>query len=516
MARFEGAGAAVLASDPVAGRSATAATRAHVRRSWATLTRSNASLLAAELDAARPAILYAPAGADPAAIRAELATDLGDARAARVDLRVVPADPATITDHGPLYLPRPYVVPGGRFQELYGWDSFFVVQGLLVDGEVELARDMTDDQLFEVEHYGMVLNASRTEFLTRSQPPLLSGMVREVWRATGDRAWLARALPLLERDHAHWMVDAHRAGRGLCRYFDHGDGPAPEVARDVEHGGTHYDRVRAWYRAHPDRAPASVYDAAADALTPAFYRADRAMRESGFDPTDRFGRFAADILELAPVCLNSLLYAAERDLAELHSVLGGDGAAAIWDARAAERRARVVETMWDPERGMFFDHRFTTGERSTYEFVTTFFPLWVGIADDATARRVADRADRFLCAGGLATSTTETGSQWDAPYGWAPMQVVAVQGLRRYGLHDLADRIAVAFLGTVAREYRRLGVVVEKYDVVRRSADTRLTFGYTANEVGFGWTNAAFAVLLDELGDAGPAAVDAAAEAPDA
>ncbi|MCB9564565.1 MAG: alpha,alpha-trehalase [Kofleriaceae bacterium] len=505
------------APGPAAGAAATcdaAATRAYVRASWATLTRSNASLLGTALDGADRASMYVAADADVDAIRAELVAELGAARAARVELTPLPADPAALVPLVPLYLPHPYVVPGGRFQEMYGWDSFFILQGLLVDGEVDLARGMTDNFLYEVEHYGMVLNANDSVFLTRSQPPLLSGMVRAIFDATGDRAWLARALPIVERYHAHWLGADHAAGDGLARYFDHGAGPAPEVVADVEPGGTHYDRVRAWYRAHPDQAPAAAYDAATDTLTPRFYQADRAMRESGFDPTDRFGRFAADILDYAPVCLNSLLFAMERDLGDLHAALGDADEADAWHARAEARRARVRATMWDDARGLFMDYRFTDDTRSSYPFVTTFFPLWVGLADDAEARRVAGNLELFLRAGGLSTSTTASGSQWDEPFGWAPMQVVAVDGLRRYGLDADADRAATAFLGTVTRDFCAHGTIVEKYDVVHRTSRlAELAFGYTTNEIGFGWTNAAYAVLLAGLGDGGAAVVDAAATA---
>ncbi len=510
-----GCGAPAPSAAPTATCDATA-THAYVVRSWQTLTRSNASLLTAALAEHDRALLYVPAQVDLEQIRAELAAELAADVMARVELRPVPVDPSTITEHAPLYLPHPYVVPGGRFQEMYGWDSFFILQGLLVDGELALARGMTDNFLYEVEHYGMVLNANHSVFLTRSQPPLLSGMVRAIYEATGDRAWLARAVPIVERYRAHWQGDDHDLmGHTLTRYFDHGAGPAPEVVIDVEPGGTHYDRVRAWYRAHPAeaRAAARFYDGATDTLTPLFYVADRSMRESGFDPTDRFGRFAAEILDYAPVCLNSLLFAMEQDLAVLRAALGDEPAAAAWRARAEARRAEVMATMWDEARGLFMDFHYPDETRSSYPFVTTFFPLWVGLADDATAQRVADRLDVFLRPGGLSTSDTASGSQWDEPYGWAPMQVVAAQGLRRYGRDAEAAQVSAAFLGVVTKEFCEHGTIVEKYDVVRRESQlgADLRFGYTTNEVGFGWTNAAFSVLLGELGPGGAAAVDAAA-----
>lgn len=495
---------------------ASARTRAYVKQSWKALTRSNASLLRAALGKQPRALLYVGRDAKLEDIQRELARELGPTLMARVDVRRIPADVSTITRHAPLYLPHPYVVPGGRFQEMYGWDSFFILQGLLVDGELELARGMTDNFLYQVEHYGMVLNANNTVFLTRSQPPLLSGMVRAIYERTRDRAWLERAVPIVARYYDHWLHKDHQVpGTVLARYFDHGTAPAPEVVADAEaNGGTHYDRVRAWYRAHPKEAARAsrYYDATTDKLTPLFYQADRAMRESGFDPTDRFGRFAAEILDYAPVCLNSLLYAHERDMEALETILGHTSEAARWRARAEKRRAQVMQLMWDEGRGQFMDYRFVDKTKSTYQFVTTFFPLWVGLATPEAARKVAANVGVFLRAGGLSTSTTRSGSQWDEPFGWAPMQVVAVQGLRRYGLTAPADRVAIAFLGTVTRDYCKTGTIVEKYDVVRRqSRVTGLQFGYTTNEIGFGWTNAAYTVLMSALGERGATAVDDAA-----
>ena len=169
---------------------------------------------------------------------------------------------------------------------MYGWDSAFIVMGLLRDGQLPLARDIVDDFLYEVRQYAGVLNANRTYYLTRSQPPLLSGMVLAVFRASGDRAWLAEAREAVAATHAHWVAPPHLLPSiGLSRYFDHGEGPAPEVVaseRDL-HGQTHDDRVRASFRAAKDPAFDRYYDRAHDALTPLFYAGDRAMRESGFD-----------------------------------------------------------------------------------------------------------------------------------------------------------------------------------------------------------------------------------------
>jgi alpha,alpha-trehalase len=459
------------------------------------------------------------------AVAARLRAELPPAELARLDLRRLPADPARLTQHGLLYLPRPYVVPGGRFNEMYGWDSYFIVRGLLRAGEVALARDMVDDAVYEVVNFGKVLNANRSYYLGRSQPPLLTGMIRAVFAATHDRGWLASTLPAIRAQYRYWVTPPHLAGAtGLSRYHAAGEGPAPEVVageRDAE-GRTHYDRVRAALRAGvPDAGGldmARFYDRAHDRLTPLAYVADRSMRESGFDPSDRFGPFGLGVLDYAPVCLNSLLYAMERDTAAILGELGDAAGAQAWDARA-ERRGRLVrELLWDENRGLFFDYDFARGRRRDYPFATTFFPLWVGAATPAQARRVAAVALPLLGRpGGLMTSTNGSGNQWDAPFGWAPLELVAAEGLRRYGMDAEADASALAFLGTVLGQFVEHGTVFEKYDVERRAADVapNLRFGYTSNEVGFGWTNAVFLELEAELAPRhGPAdLVKAAGEA---
>jgi alpha,alpha-trehalase len=154
--------------------------------------------------------------------------------------------------------------------------------------------------------------------------------------------------------------------------------------------------------------------------------------------------------------------------------------------------------LWDERRGLFLDYDFETARRRDYPFATTFFPLWVGVATPPEARRVADVAlPLLLKPGGLETSTNASGQQWDAPFGWAPMQLVAVEGLRRFGLHAEADRVALAFLGVVLKEYVARGTVFEKYDVERRASEVgpALRFGYLSNEIGFGWTNGVFRAL---------------------
>ncbi|CAM3221170.1 trehalase family glycosidase [Rhodothermus bifroesti] len=491
-----------------------AAVEAYIHKSWDSLTRSHRDLLQAVQDPklehapGTPWVLYIAATEDSLAVWNQLQQALPDTGLRQITLRVLPKDPIAQLDvirpHGLLYLPEPYVVPGGRFNEMYGWDSYFIVIGLLHSGRVDLAKAMTDNHLYQVRHYGKVLNANRTYYLTRSQPPFLSAMVLAVYEHTRDRDWLAAAVPLVERYYAYWTQPPHLAGEtGLSRYYDLGEGPAPEVVsgeRDVQ-GRTHYDRVREYFRTHEVTAyeVSLYYVAETDSLTPLFYKGDRSMRESGFDPSNRYGPFSVDIIHYAPVDLNALLYRMEQDVARMHALLGDSAAARQWHNRAEVRRARVDRYLWDPEKGLYFDYNFRTGRRSDYVFATTFYPLWVGMASPEQAARVAANLYLLEAPGGLLTSTHISGSQWDAPYGWAPLYLIAVEGLRRYGYHEAADRLTAKFVSMVTEDFERTGVLLEKYDVVQRRSDVALRFGYTSNEIGFGWTNAVFLALLAQM-----------------
>ena len=483
--------------------------RKYIKTAWSTLTRSTRDLPAAAKDPKLPLPpgspwpVYVSRREDRARVEQNLRQALDPKELGTIALKTLPADLKSIKEHGLLYLPHPYVVPGGRFNEMYGWDSYFIQVGLLEDDEVTLARDMVDNFVYEIENYGTILNANRTYYLTRSQPPFLTTMILGVYKKTPDRAWLAATLPAIESYYRFWTSGEHIVKEtGLSRYWDYGEGPAPEVLSDErdDRGRTHYDRVREFYRTEKvtDYDLSQYYDRAHDTLTPLFYKGDRSMRESGFDPSNRYGPFSIDIIHYVPVCLNSLLYQMEVDAAEIHTTLGNKAAAGTWTARAAARRDRINALLWDESAGLYFDYSFQTRRRRAYEFATTFYPLWVGIASKEQAARVRANLAKFEAPGGILTSTTVTGSQWDAPFGWAPLQMIAVEGLRRYGFDEDADRVATKFMALVNKEFREHGTIVEKYDVRRNESDVAagIKFGYSANQIGFGWTNGAFLRLL--------------------
>jgi alpha,alpha-trehalase len=444
------------------------------------------------------------------------------------------ADPGRIDPAGLLYLQNKYVVPGGRFNEMYGWDSYFIIRGLVRDNRIDLAQGMVENFFFEIEHYGAVLNANRTYYLTRSQPPFLTSMilaVHDAQKAVGheNRAWLEKAYDYAVRDYRLWTREPHLAGStGLARYYDFGNGPAPESLKD-EAG--HYAQVAAYFLAQPSlgqgylvqkkageisqplvgpifalqvcenatTARPDCASAGSVALSADYYKGDRAMRESGYDISFRFGPFGAATHHYAPVCLNSLLYKSEKDLEQMSDMLGRKKDADEWRKRADDRKERVQKYLWDAKRGLFFDYDFENRAQSSYEYVTTFLPMWAGIATPEQARAIMQNLAVFEKPGGLVMSTHETGGQWDYPYAWAPDQLLADEGIRRYGFKDDADRVSYEFLSTVAENFRRDGTIREKYNAVTRSSETQVTAGYHMNIVGFGWTNGVFLELLHEL-----------------
>ncbi len=459
-------------------------------------------------------------------------------RIARLPEKITPADEQVvgkIRDHGLLFLEHPYVVPGGQFNEMYGWDSYFIVRGLLRDNRRDLARGMVENFFYEIQHYGGVLNANRTYYLGRSQPPFLSSMILALYHsdaASGQKnlEWLARAYQFAVTDYEQWTHEPHLAGdTGLSRYYDEGEGPVPEIMGDPSE---YYRRVAHYYVANegelsshlarpdtqhpvesilgpafevlvcdPGKPPSSAPDCEpADrvGLTPDYYKGDRSLRESGFDITFRFGPYGAETHHYAPICLNTLLYKTELDLAEISDLLSHPVDAQSWRQKADDRKERINRYLWDPSRGLFTDYNFETRQRSNYEYATTFYPLWVGLASKDQAGALQKNLALFEQAGGLAMSREQTGAQWDFPYGWAPIHLLALEGLRRYGYGADADRISEKFLTMVLENFRRDRTIREKYNVVTRSTVTRITAGYAVNVSGFGWTNAVFLELLHE------------------
>jgi alpha,alpha-trehalase len=399
------------------------------------------------------------------------------------------------TDTAPSYssllpLPEPYVVPGGRFREMYYWDSYFTMLGLVQSGRQDLVEHMVRDFAYLIDTYGHVPNGTRSYYLSRSQPPFFYAMVGLL--SGGDpRASYARYLPQLRREYAFWMEGetglrrgtAHRRvvamqnGAVLNRYWDDADTPRDESYRE-------------------DMALAR----SSGRISQQLYRDLRAAAESGWDFSSRWfadGRSLAAIntTEIIPIDLNSLLFGLERAISDGCAHGGDRSCAAEFSDRAAKRRDAVDRYLWDAAAGVYRDYRWVKQAQVPRVSAATLYPLFVALASKPQAHGVAVAVSRdLLKAGGVVTTPLLSGQQWDAPNGWAPVQWIGISGLRRYDILPLAQTIACRWMQSVNRVYGESGKLVEKYDVI---ATGRVGGGgeYPLQD-GFGWTNGVMRELM--------------------
>lgn len=382
-----------------------------------------------------------------------------------------------------LPLPGPYVVPGGRFREVYYWDSYFTMLGLLQNGKPNSLRDMVGNFASLIDRYGHIPNGNRSYYLSRSQPPFYFKMVG-LLSTQDEAAAYARYLPQLRREYAFWMEGAdklkpgtaHRRvvaladGSVLNRYYDDRAVPRDEsYAEDVA-------------LAKKSSRPAAEV-----------YRDLRAAAESGWDFSSRWfadGKTLATIetTAIVPVDLNSLLYGLESAIRLGCERVQDVACSSDFTQRAERRRAAVQKYLWNEAGGHYVDYQWVKRQPTGRPGAATLYPLFVGIAEPAQAARVADWTGRQLLKPyGVVTTPVATDQQWDAPNGWAPLQWIAVDGLRRYGQHALARDIATRWMGKVQQVYGSSGKLVEKYNVIDNSGEAG--GGEYVLQDGFGWTN---------------------------
>jgi alpha,alpha-trehalase len=389
-----------------------------------------------------------------------------------------------------LAMPEPYVVPGGRFREMYYWDSYFTMLGLATSGRHDLVDGMVHDFAYLIDTYGHVPNGARTYYLSRSQPPFFFAMVGLVSPQEPGEAFAAY-LPQLRREYAFWMAGerglragtSHRRvvalpdGSVLNRFWDDRDTPRDESYReDTE-------------LARTSHRPASR-----------LFRDIRAAAESGWDFGSRWfadghTRATMDTTEIVPVDLNSLLFGLENAIRAGCGRRGDKACALEFERRAAARRSSIDRYLWDAPKGAYLDYRWTKRTRMPLVSAATLYPLFVSLASKSQAAAVAKiTAAELLKGGGIVTTTLETGQQWDSPNGWAPLQWIAISGLRDYGQAPLAASIACRWMASVNGVYLQSGKLVEKYDVVTtgRSGGG----GEYPLQDGFGWTNGVMRKLI--------------------
>ena len=416
----------------------------------------------------------------------------------------------------------PFVVPGGRFNEMYGWDSYFESIGLLIDGKVDLAKAMADNFQYEIEHYGKILNANRSYYLTRTQPPFYTSLIREVFEITKDKNWLNNHLKTAIKEYETvWMVQGKRlTENGLNRYLAEGLGIPPEC----EEG--HYDAI---LKPFASEVNCSIEDYISkyqkgelqNDFLDTYFLHDRTVRESGHDTSYRIEGNCAD---LNLVELNVLLYKYELDFAELIKDVFDDSfefnsktyTSSYWLKKAEKRKQLVNSFCWNPKNGLYVDYNHVTKTQSTFVAATTFTPLWCNIASLEQAKAIVKNALPLLKEkGGIAGSTKASrgditnerpARQWDYPNGWAPHQMMIWKGLLNYGYNQEAQEIISRWLFMITKnavDYN--GTIPEKYDVVEATHKVFAEYGnvgtdfeYISQE-GFGWMNASYQYGLNLL-----------------
>ncbi|MEO5935352.1 MAG: alpha,alpha-trehalase TreA [Duganella sp.] len=394
-----------------------------------------------------------------------------------------------------LALPASYVVPGGRFREIYYWDSYFTMLGLKADHRGDLVDSMIVDFKSLIERYGFIPNGTRSYYLSRSQPPFFAAMTQLT--PLGDRADDAQVLAALKTEHAFWM-------RGSGCLPKTGAGACERVARLAD--GTLLNRY--WDAKDTPRDEALGEDAATaredQRPAPLVYRDLRAAAESGWDFSSRWlddpARLATiHTTTIIPVDLNSLMYQLEGEI-ERRCKAARDDACTAQFRRAKEARATAVHKyLWVAAEQRYADFDLRNNAPTKVRSAATLYPLWVGMATQARADAVAAATkNELLAEGGLRTTLVRTGQQWDTPNGWAPLQWVAIDGLARYGHKELAHEIARRWVGTVARTWAETGKLLEKYDVEERKSGGG---GEYPTQDGFGWTNGVTSALLERYPD---------------
>ena len=390
-----------------------------------------------------------------------------------------------------LPLPKPYLVPGGRFREVYYWDSYFTMLGLAEAGRGQLVKDMADNFAFLIGRYGFIPNGNRSYYLTRSQPPFFARMVQLLAQDRGNGE-LLRYRPALEAEYRYWMQGAETLKPGAA-------------ARRAVRLPTGAVLNRYWDDSDQPREESYAEDVAAAKLSkqpPAqFYRHVRAAAASGWDFSSRLfgpagGLGSIRTTDLVPVDLNCLLYNLETTLAEAARVAGQPAQARSYTTKAQQRKTALLALCWDAQAGLFQDYNWRLRRRSNVRTLAAVFPLALGLATAPQASRVAAGLKaNFLKAGGLLTTLSATKQQWDAPNGWAPLQYLAIEGLTRYQQMALADTVARRWVRLNNRVFAQTGKLLEKYDVV--NVNRPAGGGEYPLQDGFGWTNGVLLKLLN-------------------
>ncbi|KAM0898693.1 hypothetical protein ACQ4PT_021761 [Festuca glaucescens] len=428
--------------------------------------------------------------------------------------RVAPAVAAGPDRHTLLPLPGRVVVPGARFREVYYWDSYWVVRGLLVSKMYETAKDIVLNLVYLVEEYGFVLNGARSYYTNRSQPPLLSSMVLELYTATGDLGLVRRAFPSLLKEHSFWVSELHNVEimdndgcvHNLSRYQAMWNKPRPESATIDEELASKLNSIVAKEKLYHQIASAA---------------------ETGWDFSSRWMSDPPDMTTLVttfiiPVDLNTFICKMERDIAVFAELIGEKATAEIFSGASKARHTAIETILWNSEMEQWLDYWLPLdGNQGVYKwesksqnrniFASNFVPLWlnahnsglVPFLDEAKSVRVMRslQTSGLVYPAGIATSVSNTGQQWDFPNGWAPLQHLIVEGLLNSGSTEakkFAENIATRWVRTNYAAYKSTGAMHEKYDV--EACGKSGGGGEYKPQTGFGWSNGVLLSFLEEFG----------------
>ncbi len=366
-------------------------------------------------------------------------------------------------------LPKPYLVPSYEvgtefdYNEMYYWDSYFMVQGIMDEEHKDLVLGMLENIIFLFKRYKIIPNASRTFLMGRSQPPLLTTFIWEAYEKYNmSLEWLQGCMTVAQQEYEIvWMgttkPNARKVHRDLSRFYDIN------------------------------------------------YQHNLAEAESGWDMTPRFNHKCLNYL---PVDLNAMLYKYETDFARYYRLLNDRRQTAYWEVAAAERNKTMNELMWSELRDLYYDYNYEKGKRGNVSSLASYFPMWAGMVDNKRAKELVKSLRRFENRGGLATTDVQPlnqyvrgtiPTQWAYPNGWAPLHLIVVKGLQRYGYHEDARRIAFKWIRTNLNWFNSHGVFLEKYNVVQ--PDKPPAKGLYPTQTGFGWTNAVFERFCQEYVD---------------
>ena len=392
-----------------------------------------------------------------------------------------------------LPLPKPYVVPGGRFREVYYWDSYFTMLGLAESDHWDKISDMVDNFAYEIDTFGHIPNGNRSYYLSRSQPPFFSLMVELL--ATHDSDALKKYRPQMEKEYAYWMdgVDALQPGQAnkrvvklddgavLNRYWDDRDTPRPESWLDDVNTA----------KSNPNRPATEIYRDLRSAAASGWDFSSRWM-----DDPQKLGTIRTT--SIVPVDLNALMFKMEKLLARASQESGDAASANKYETLATARQKAIESHLWNDKEGWYADYDLKSKKVRNQLTAAALFPLYVKAAAQDRAEKVAAAtSSRLLKPGGIATTTVNSGQQWDAPNGWAPLQWVAAEGLQNYGQEKVSMDVTWRFLKNVQHTYDREKKLVEKYDV--STTGTGGGGGEYPLQDGFGWSNGVTLKMLDRV-----------------